>query len=97
KFLQTSGLIMLHDYFALFSFQRTILQSISFEVPVASSDSFILPPSDQLVKNFLKFFRSFLEAFQRPANQGLLGCFISVSVSDLYYITRVLSICQHLF
>ncbi|WP_218122926.1 hypothetical protein, partial [Selenomonas ruminantium] len=34
---------------------------------------------------------------QRPAIQGLLSCFVAVSVSDLYYITRVCCICQHLF
>ena len=66
-------------------------------MPVASSDSFIISYSDQLVKNFFEVFLKLFGTLQRPAIQGLLSCFVAVSVSDLYYITRVGGDCQHLF
>ena len=61
--LLTSGLIMLHDYLHCLVFKEQSL-SHSSEVPVASSDSFILSLSDLLVKNF---FEVFFEAFRNSS------------------------------
>ena len=54
---------MLHDYLHCLVFKEQSL-SHSSEVPVASSDSFILSPAVQLVKNFFKFF---FEAFRNSS------------------------------
>ena len=85
---------MLHDYLHCLVFKEQSVLSLS---ALASSDSFILSPSDQLVNNFFEVFSKLFGCSQWPAIQGLLSCFVAVSVSDLYYITRVGEICQHLF
>ena len=65
--------------------------SHSLEVPVASSDSFILSPADQLVKNFFKFF---FEAFRNvpAACQSRLAMLFRCRVCQrlvLYYTSRL--------
>ena len=97
--LKHLALIMLHDYLHCLVFKEQSCLALLAKCPVASSDSFILSHLFQTVKNFFNF--SFLSKFesnllQSLASQGLLNCFSVLSLSDLYYITRVECICQHL-
>ncbi|WP_296767948.1 hypothetical protein [Selenomonas sp.] len=83
---------MLHDYLHCLVFKE---QSVSLSALSLQATHLSYRIQLSLSRTFLKSFSKLFGTHQRPANQGLLCCFVAVSVSDLYYITRVAGYCQH--
>ena len=95
--LKHLALIMLHDYLHCLVFKEQSCLTLLPKCLSLQATHLSYRIHLSLSRTFLKFFSKLFGFSQRPANQGLLSCFVAASVSDLYYITRVRSSCQHLF
>ena len=83
---------MLHDYLHCLVFKEQSVYRLSFQ---ATHLSYRIQLS--LSTSFLENFQSFAAVQKLPTGQGLPGFLLAVSVSDLYYVTRFPSPCQHHF
>ena len=95
--LKHLALIMLHDYLHCLVFKEQSCLALLSKCLSLQATHLSYHQQISLSRTFLNSFLKLFGTLQRPANQGLLCCFVAVSVSDLYYITRVGGDCQHLF
>ena len=95
--LKHLALIMLHDYLHCLVFKEQSCLALLSKCLSLQATHLSYRIQLSLSRTFLKFFRSFSVLISASPVKASLHRFVAVSVSDLYYITRVRSSCQHLF
>ena len=95
--LKHLALIMLHDYLHCLVFKEQSCLALLSKYLSLQATHLSYRIQISLSRTFLISFFKFFEPSHCLASHGFLHRFASVSVSDLYYDTRVLITCQHLF